>query len=159
MWLKHVVVEWLQQKRLSHASNELSQSETFLSKQLSATDFYILSRSIISHNKKSILKSLNTQQKKYLHWPETAAYLHSHLTKLLPISHNMNYSQKESDSLKAGSYFSIQPMKFDNPKSSPHAKRFIVCLSTTLNWRKLNISLFLKLRTQVFPVIFLFPVM
>ena len=34
------------------------------SKQLSTTDFYIFTKSIISHNKKSLQKSLHTQQKK-----------------------------------------------------------------------------------------------
>ena len=51
-------------KELQHVSKELSQSETFLSKQLSAIDFYILSRSITPHNKKSLQKSLNIQHKK-----------------------------------------------------------------------------------------------
>ena len=40
------------------------QSETFLSKQLSTTDFWILNGSITSHNKKSLQKSLNIQPKK-----------------------------------------------------------------------------------------------
>ena len=42
----------------------LSQSEIFLSKLLSAIDFYILNRTITSHNKNSLQKFLNTQQKK-----------------------------------------------------------------------------------------------
>ena len=51
-------------RELQHFSNELSQSETFLSKQLSTIDFYIFNRSVTSHNKKSLQKSLNTQFKK-----------------------------------------------------------------------------------------------
>ena len=51
-------------KELQHVSKDLSLSENFLSKQLSTIDFYILTKSIISHNKKSLLKSLCTQQKK-----------------------------------------------------------------------------------------------
>ena len=43
-------------KELQHVSKELSQSKSFLSKQLSTTDFYILNRSITSHNKKSLQK-------------------------------------------------------------------------------------------------------
>ena len=43
-------------KEPQHVSKELSQSETFLSKQLSTIDFYILNRSITSHNKKSLQK-------------------------------------------------------------------------------------------------------
>ena len=49
-------------KELQHISKELSQSEAFLTKQLSTIDFYNLNRSIISHNKKSLQKSLNIQQ-------------------------------------------------------------------------------------------------
>ena len=51
-------------KELQHVSKELSQSEIFLSKQLSTIDFYILNRSLTSHNKKSFQKLLNTQHKK-----------------------------------------------------------------------------------------------
>ena len=51
-------------KELQHVSKELNQSETFLSKHLSNIDFYILNGSITSYNKKSLQKSLNTQQKK-----------------------------------------------------------------------------------------------
>ena len=39
-------------KELQHVPKELSQSKTFSSKQVTATDFYIFSRSITSHNKK-----------------------------------------------------------------------------------------------------------
>ena len=38
-------------KELQHVSKKLSQSETFLSKQLSTIDFYILNRSIINCRK------------------------------------------------------------------------------------------------------------
>ena len=51
-------------KELQHVPKELSQTETFLSKQLSTIDFYILNRSITCHNKKSLQKSLNPQHKK-----------------------------------------------------------------------------------------------
>ena len=51
-------------KEFQYVSKELSQFETFLSKQLSTIDFYILNRSITSHNKKSLQKSRNTQHKK-----------------------------------------------------------------------------------------------
>ena len=45
---------------LQHISKELNQFESFLSKQLSTFDFYIFNRSITSHNKKSLQKSLST---------------------------------------------------------------------------------------------------
>ena len=78
-------------KELQHASKDLSLSEKFLSKQLSTIDFYILTKSITSHNKKLLLKSLYTQQKSYHHSQRIAAYLYSQLTKLLLTSRNMNY--------------------------------------------------------------------
>ena len=45
-------------KKLQHLSNELSLSENFLSTQLSTIDFYILTKSITSYNKKSLQKLL-----------------------------------------------------------------------------------------------------
>ena len=53
-------------KELQHLSKELSLSENFLSTQLSIIDFYILTKSITSFNKKSLQmqKSLYTQEKK-----------------------------------------------------------------------------------------------
>ena len=51
-------------KELQHVSKDLSLSENFLSEQLSTIDFYILIKSIISHNRKSLLKSVYAQQKK-----------------------------------------------------------------------------------------------
>ena len=47
-------------KDLQHLSKELSQSDNFLSTQLSTIDFYI-------YKKKSLQESLYTQQKNYLH--------------------------------------------------------------------------------------------
>ena len=51
-------------KELQHLSKELSLSVNFLSTQLSTIDFYILTKSITSYNKKLLQKSLYTQQKK-----------------------------------------------------------------------------------------------
>ena len=51
-------------KELQHLSKELSLSENFLSTQVSTIDFYILTKSIISYHKKSLQKSVYTQQKK-----------------------------------------------------------------------------------------------
>ena len=77
-------------KELQHLSKELSLSENLLSIQLSTIDFYILTKSITSSNKKSLQKSLYTQQKSYFHWRGIETYLHAQLTKLLLISQNMN---------------------------------------------------------------------
>ena len=51
-------------KELWHVSKELSLTENFLSTQLSTTNLYILTKSIIFYNKKSLRKLLHTQQKK-----------------------------------------------------------------------------------------------
>ena len=51
-------------KELQHLTKELSLSVNVLSTQLSTIDFYILKKSITSYNKKSLQKSLDTQQKK-----------------------------------------------------------------------------------------------
>ena len=48
-------------KELQHLSKELTLSENLLSTQLSSIDFYILTKSITSCNKKSLQKSLYTQ--------------------------------------------------------------------------------------------------
>ena len=51
-------------KKLQPVLKELTISENFISKQLSTIDFYIPKRSITSHNKKLLQKSLYTQHKK-----------------------------------------------------------------------------------------------
>ena len=98
-------------KGLKRLSKELSLSENFLSTQLSTIDFYILTKSITSYNKKSLQKSLNTQQKKLSSLTRdcnlpifTANETVTNLTQY-------KLSQEESDLLKAGLYFSIQPDK------------------------------------------------
>ena len=98
-------------KELQHVSKDLCLSENFISKQLSTIDFYNLTKSITSRNKKSLLKSLNTQQKKLssltrdCSWPTFAA--NENITNLM----QYELSQEESDLLKASLYFSIQPDK------------------------------------------------
>ena len=51
-------------KELQYLSKEPSLSVNSLSTQLSTIDFYILAKSITSYNKKSLQKSLYTQQQK-----------------------------------------------------------------------------------------------
>ena len=53
-------------KKLEPVLKERTISENFVSKQLSTIDFYILKRSITSHNKKLLQKSLYTQHKKII---------------------------------------------------------------------------------------------
>ena len=66
-------------KELQHLSKELSLSENFLSTQLSTIDFYILTKSITSYNKKLLKKSLYNQQKKVIFTDKRLqlTYIHS----------------------------------------------------------------------------------
>ena len=107
-------------KELQHLSKELSLSVNVLSTQLSTIDFYIFTKSITSYNKKSLQKT----------------YLYSQLTKLLIISRNMNYPRKNLIYLKHVYTFQSNQIKFENPKSLLHLKRFVVRFLTTLNPRK-----------------------
>ena len=123
-------------KELQHPSKELSLSKNFLSTQLSTTDFYILTKSVTSYNKKLLQKLLYTQQKKLSSLTKDCNL--SIFTANETTANFMQYelSQEESDLLKAGLYFSIQKIKFENPKSSLPLKRFVVCFLTTLNpWK------------------------
>ena len=54
-------------KELQHLSKELSLSENFLSTQLSTIDFYILTKSITSHNKNRCRNRYTLNKKSYLH--------------------------------------------------------------------------------------------
>ena len=101
----------MRNKELQHPSKELSLSENVLSKQLSTIDLYTLTKSITSYNKKSLQKSLYTQQKKLSSLTRdcnlrifTANETIINLTKY-------ELSHEESDLLKAGLHFSIQPDK------------------------------------------------
>ena len=98
-------------KELQHVSQELSQSETCLYKQLSSIDFYILNRSITSHNKKSLQKSLNTQHKKLSSLTRNCSLPTFTSNETITNLTQYELSQEESDLLKAGLYFSIQPDK------------------------------------------------
>ena len=92
------------------------QSETFLSKQLSTTDFYILSKSMTSHNKKSLQKSLNTQQKNLSSLTRSCSLPTFTANEVITKLAQNKLSQEEYDLLKAGLYFSIQLDKIQKPK-------------------------------------------
>ena len=98
-------------KEPRHVSKDLSLSENFLSKQLSTIDFYILKKSIISHNKKLLLKLLYTQQKKLSSFTRDCSLPIFTASKTITNLTQYELSQEESDLLKAGLYFSIQPDK------------------------------------------------
>ena len=98
-------------KELQHLSKELSLSVNFLSTQLSTIDFYILTNSITSHNKKSLQKSLYTQQKKLSSLTRDCNLPIFTANETITNLTQYELSQEESDLLKAGLYFSIQPDK------------------------------------------------
>ena len=92
-------------------SKELSLSVNFLSTQLSTIDFYILTNSITSYNKKSLQKSLYTQQKKLSSLTKDCNLPIFTANETITNLTQYELSQEESDLLKAGLYFSIQPDK------------------------------------------------
>ena len=98
-------------KELQHLSKELSLSENFLSTQLSTIDFYILTKSITSYNKKSLQKSLYTQQKKLSSLTRDCNLPIFTANETITNLTQYELSQEESDLLKAGLYFSTQPDK------------------------------------------------
>ena len=138
-------------KELHDVSKELSESETFLSKQLCTIDFYILNKSITSHKKKLLRKllkistQLSTQtrsyqkKKSYQDRRKTTAYLHSHSNETVTNLTQYELSQKEFDLLKAGLFFLSNQIKFENLKPLVSLKRFIILLLTNVNPRKLKI--------------------
>ena len=77
-WLLHSDIN-KRNKKLQHLLKELSLSENVLPTQLSTIDFYILIKSITLYNKKSLQKSLYTQQKKVIFTDERLqlTYIHS----------------------------------------------------------------------------------
>ena len=89
-------------KELEHVSKDLSLSENLLSKRLSTIDFYILTKSITSHNKKSLLKSLYTQQKKLSSLTRDCSLPIFTANKTITNLTQYELSQEESDLLKAG---------------------------------------------------------
>ena len=103
-------------KELQHLSKELSLSENFLCAQLSTIDFYILTKSLTSYNKKSLQKSLNTQQKKLSSLTRDCNLPIFTANETITNLTQYELSQEESDLLKAGLYFSIQPDKIRKSK-------------------------------------------
>ena len=83
----------------------------FLCTQLSTILFCILTKSITSYNKKSLQKSLNTQQKNLSSLTRDCNLPIFTATKTITNLTQHELSQEESDLLKAGLYFSVQPDK------------------------------------------------
>ena len=98
-------------KELQHLSKELSLSESILSTQFSTTDFYILTKSITSYNKRLLNKSLHTQQKKLSSLLRDCNLPIFTANETITNLTQYELSQEEFDLLKAGLYFSIQSDK------------------------------------------------
>ena len=105
----------IRKRLLSSAINkrnkELSLSVNFLSTHLSIYGFYILTKSITSYNKKLLLKSLNTQQRKLSSLTRDCNLPAFTANETIISLTRYELLQEESDFLKAGLYFSIQPDK------------------------------------------------
>ena len=122
-------------KRLLHSTinkrnKGLQISKNFLFEQLSTIDFYILTKSITSHNKNSLLKSLHTQQRKLSSLTRNCSLTIFTANETIANLTKYQLSQAESDLPKVGLYFSIQPDKIRK------SERFIVPSLTILNQRK-----------------------
>ena len=100
--LRKLMSNFNRNKQLQHLSKELGLSINFLSTQLSAIDFYILTKSITSYN---------TQQKKLSSLTRDCNLLIFTANETITNLTQYELSQEESDLLKDGLYFSIQPDK------------------------------------------------
>ena len=123
-------------KELQHVWKDLSLSEHFSSKQLSTIGFYILTKSITSHNNKSLLKSLYTQQEKLSSLTKDCSLPIFTANETITNLTQYELSQEESDLPKAVYTFQSNRIKFENPKSSLPLNRHIVPLLTILNRTK-----------------------
>ena len=98
-------------KKLQQVSKGLSLSEMFLSKQLSTTDFYMITKSITSHSKKSPQKSLYTQQKKLSSLTRDYRLPIFTANETITSLTQCELSQEEFNLLTAVLYFPVQPDK------------------------------------------------
>ena len=96
---------------LIDGATKVSLTNCFKIKQLSTIDFHILTKSITSHNKKSLQKSLYPQQKKLSSLTGDCSLPIFTANETITNLTQYELSQEESDLLKAGLYFSIQPDK------------------------------------------------
>ena len=93
---------------LQYLAKELSLSVNLLSTQLSTVDIYIITKSITSYDKKSLQKSLYTQQKQITSLPRDCNLLIFTANETITNLTQYELSQEKSDLLEAGLYFSIQ---------------------------------------------------
>ena len=119
----------IRKRLLPSAINKCNKELQNVSKELS-----------LSEIKKSLQKLLNTQQKKLSSLTRSCSLPTFTANKDITNLTKYELSQEESDLHKAGLYtFQSNQIKFENQKSSLPLKRFIVCLLTTLNPRKLKV--------------------
>ena len=123
-------------KELQHLLKELSLSVSFLSTQLSTIDLYILTKFITSYNKKSLLKSLYTQEKKLSSLTRDSNLPIFTANETITNLRNITYLSKNLIYLKQVYTLPSNQIKFENPKSLLPLKGFIVHFLTTLNPRK-----------------------
>ena len=112
-------------KELQHLSKELSLSENVLSTQVSTIDFYILTKSITYH-KKSLQKSVYTQQKKLSSWTRDCNLPIFTANKTNTNLMQYELSRKNLIQLKPVYTFQSNQITFKNPKFSLPSKRFII---------------------------------
>ena len=127
-------------QELQHVSKDLSLFENFLSKHLSTINFYILTKSRTSHNKKSLLKSLYIQQKKLSSLTRDCSLPIFKANKTITNLTQYELSQEESDLLKAGLYFSTQPDKNRKSKIFTTFEKIHRSFINNLNSKETNIS-------------------
>ena len=98
-------------KELHRLSEELSLSVDFLSTQLSTVDFYVLTNSIASCNRRSLRGSLCIQREKLSSLTGDCGLPVFTANETIAGLAWCELSREESDLLEAGLYFSIQPDK------------------------------------------------
>ena len=123
-------------KELQYFQKNAVYPKTLLFKELCTIDFYILKKSETLHDKKSLRKSLYTQQKKLSSLTRNSNLVIFTANEIVINLTQYELSQEESDFCKEIDPFRSNRIKFENPKSSLPLKRFIVHFLTTLNPRK-----------------------
>ena len=123
-------------KELQHLLKELSLSVNFLSTHLSIYEFYILTKSITSYNKKWIQKSLYTQQNNLSSLTRDSNLPVFTANETIINLTQYELSQEESDFLKASLYFSIQPDKIRKSEIFTTFEKIHLHFLTILNPRK-----------------------
>ena len=137
MFLIKMFYQFVQDSFVAPSTSIIKNFNIFLSTQLSTIDFYILTKSIALYNKKSLQKSLYTQQKLSSLTRDCNLPIFTAKETITNLC-NMNYPRKNLIYLKQVDIFQSNQKKFQNPKSSLLLKRIIVHFLTTLNPRKRN---------------------